>query len=214
MITLNFSSNQPQNEKPLLKSSLKTSQGVQITPEQGVRLLKSAKPLTLPCNDAEGRIIQLWKFKRFLVASIFTDNRIVIVSQRHITNPTQKDENSHQLLESLESKPLKKWSFTYCLKTGKVCIWPHMIAAGKDGQWNPPPFPNDKGGLGHIFTNKPGHFSEDTPENRSRIHQAVGHPSNWVYRDSFGKEYYVKTHPDGRQTWAYVRDGIVKKEFS
>lgn len=113
-----------------------------ITTERAKELLKFINPVTLPYTDTQGRTIQLWKLSSELVASVSSKQGIVILSGKYIINPLQPSEESSQLLKRLESVSPKNWHFSYTENTKKIVIWPHMVAAGKDGpsSWTPPTF--------------------------------------------------------------------------
>lgn len=64
--------------------------------------------------------------------------------------------------------------------------------------------------LGHIFKDSPGHFKENIPKNRDFIKSATESPSNIVGKKSSGTQIYLKTMPDGSQTWAEVWEGEIR----
>jgi hypothetical protein len=70
-------------------------------------------------------------------------------------------------------------------------------------------FPNDPSQLGHIFRDAPGHFSEDTPENRAAIQSTIN-PASYSPTDQFGNAIYGQTNSNGTQTWAQVRGGTIQ----
>lgn len=148
MAALNFSSSSK------TESGIKTKVGyVEVSTEKAKELRQSVKPLTLPYTDAEGRTIQLWNSRKGLVASVTSDDGIVIVSGNNVLNPLQASEGSHQLIRRLETCGLRKWQFSYSETTKKIVIWPHMVAAGKDGpaEWKPPTFAETPDVLGQIL---------------------------------------------------------------
>ena len=144
-----------------------------ITPELAQELLKFVNPVTLSSTDLQGRTIQLWSYKNELVASLMKDGEITLIPGDRICNSLQPNERGESLLNRLESSGLRKWQFAYV--QGKISVWPHLIAAGKDGQspWKPPLFPQEKQKLAHIFNRrgKEGHFTQDTPPKTVSIFQ-------------------------------------------
>ena len=108
------------------------NQLLRINHRQGEFLVRLAVPLTLPYTDLQGRVIQLWKIYSSLVASVYSDSEIFIISGNHISNPLQQVQNQKDLLDCLENKPIRRWQFSYTESTGKVVIWPFLKAAGKD----------------------------------------------------------------------------------
>ena len=78
----------------------------------------------------------------------------------------------------------------------------------------------------HIFRNKSGHFSEDTPENRKILEDMANDISNHLgkkyaesigesnnekaQKDSRGNEWYGKITEDGKQIWAEVRGNYIR----
>ena len=108
-----------------------------ITPELAQELLKFVNPVTLSSTDLQGRTIQLWSYNNELVASIIRNGKITLIPGDRVCNSLQPSERGSNLLNRLQSGSLKKWQFAYV--QGKVSVWPHLIAAGKDGQseWSP-----------------------------------------------------------------------------
>ncbi|CCB90116.1 ankyrin repeat domain-containing protein [Simkania negevensis] len=78
-----------------------------------------------------------------------------------------------------------------------------------NGDWITPKFPDNPNRWGHIFKSTSGHFKNDTPENRAYIELAVESPDNKVGVKSSGVEIYLKTMPDGTQSWAEVWGGQI-----
>jgi len=65
--------------------------------------------------------------------------------------------------------------------------------------------------VGHIFRNKKGHFSQDTPENRKSLLDLASSTSNFLGKCSrYGNEWYGKILPNGKQLWAVVRNGVIR----
>ena len=158
-----------QDKSSFYGNKLFISEPKSITPELAKELLKFVNPVTLSSTDLQGRTIQLWHHKSELIASVIKDGRITLIPGDRICNSLQPSERGSDLLNRLQSGSLKKWQFAYV--QGKVSVWPHLIAAGKDGPW---------ARSGHVFpkTNKPGHFNrkEDTSRNRKYIEAAVKTP--------------------------------------
>ena len=182
-----------------------------ITPELAQELLKFVNPVTLASTDLQGRTIQLWHHKSELVASVIKDGEITLIPGDSICNSLQPSEKGSDLLKRLQTDSLKKWQFAYL--RGKISVWPHLIAAGRDDppSWKPPFFPQKRDKLCHIFNKNNGHFKEDTPQNRAAILKVTSNPHNITGRDAHGKTYYTQTLPCGRQVWAWVeRDGKIK----
>lgn len=69
-------------------------------------------------------------------------------------------------------------------------------------------FPADASQLGHIFRSAPGHFSQDTPEARQMIMNAIA-TRYYIGTDRFGVDQFRMGLPDGRQVWAQVYKGII-----
>ena len=61
----------------------------------------------------------------------------------------------------------------------------------------------------HTFSGRPGKFA-DTPANRKIIEDIANGGGTSLGRDKFGKQWYVKMLPDGRQAYVYAKDGIIK----
>lgn len=67
--------------------------------------------------------------------------------------------------------------------------------------------PNDAQ-LKHIFRNDVGHLS-NTENNRRRVLRLASEEKNFLGVDKFGNEVYAKTLKNGKQLWAYVRNGVL-----
>jgi len=68
-------------------------------------------------------------------------------------------------------------------------------------------FPTDENRLGHIFSDRTGHFAEDTPESRTLIRDAIKPKNLWRVKN--GIATYRETLPSGEQVWVEVRDGTI-----
>lgn len=206
---LNSSSHKDHSIIDRNKSIISTSKN--ITPELANELLKFVNPATLATTDLQGRTVQLWSYNSELVASILQEGKITLIPGHKICNSLRPDEIGGELLKRLQKGGLKKWQFAYF--KGQLSVWPHLIAAGRNGDPReiPPPFSQRDNISGHIFRNRgdKGHFTRDTPENRAYIQAAVSNSSYKVGTDVYGKEYYLKTMPDGKQSWAIVKDGKI-----
>ncbi|OKH42766.1 hypothetical protein NIES2130_39550 [Scytonema sp. HK-05] len=60
-----------------------------------------------------------------------------------------------------------------------------------------------------MFTEKDGHLP-DTPENRDLLVKVASDGKNYLGKDKYGNDLYGKINPDGSQTWAQVRDGVIQ----
>lgn len=90
----------------------------------------------------------------------------------------------------------------------KTTFWPWW--SHNNSEWTSPAFSEKKSILGHIFRDEEGHLQEDTPAHRQYILGAVASSENRVAINNYGTEIYLKVMPDGRQAWAYVRNGIIE----
>jgi hypothetical protein len=63
--------------------------------------------------------------------------------------------------------------------------------------------------LPHIFRDKPGHFKDETPQNRQLLKDVANDPKNFVRTDKWGKDWYAKTLPNGKQIWVHVKGGKI-----
>ncbi len=61
----------------------------------------------------------------------------------------------------------------------------------------------------HMFRKADGHFLQDTPANRAAIEKAASNSKNFLGVDKYGNSWYAETLPNGTQTWAEVRNGII-----
>ncbi len=62
----------------------------------------------------------------------------------------------------------------------------------------------------HIFRKSEGHFAHDTSENRQLLEDLVNDKKNYYGTDRHGNSGYGKTLQDGRQLWAYLRNGKIR----
>lgn len=74
-------------------------------------------------------------------------------------------------------------------------------------------FPTQRAQLMHIFRKAPGHFQNDTEENRKLILTAVS-AENYFGTAKYRKRHYYKNVASAeggeRQVWVYVRGGIIE----
>ncbi len=131
----------------LISSSLNAYEKATVL---SVTLLKLARPITLPYTDLEGRIIQLWKYKNSLIASLRTMTTFSILSGSRVYNALQPQENNTALLERLEQAGLREWHFGYKQDTGEIAVWPFLIAAGRFGDKRSRFQQNIDGQKGHL----------------------------------------------------------------
>ncbi len=80
------------------------------------------------------------------------------------------------------------------------------LGASSDSTPSKPLF--DEANVGHIFKKGRGHFDRDTPENRAFI-EAAANSGNKVGVKTTGVEVYLRTMPDGSQSWAEVWKGKI-----
>ena len=84
---------------------------------------------------------------------------------------------------------------------------PQTQAYFDDGESNT--LPSGRSQLNHMFGNREGHLP-DTAESRALIINLVNDQDCYIGTDRRGNEWYARTNPDGSQTWASVRNGIVQ----
>jgi hypothetical protein len=63
--------------------------------------------------------------------------------------------------------------------------------------------------LKHMFRDSEGHFLQDTPTNRAMIENTANKSKNFLGVDKYGNRWYAETLPNGTQTWAEVRNGVI-----
>lgn len=107
------------------------SRPILVNRDEAELLLPRATALTFPHQDQQGHMIQLWKFKSFLVASVEIQDKVRLFFENRIINPLHPQDTGFSLLERLENGPLKKWHFTYRPEKGEIWIWPWLLASGK-----------------------------------------------------------------------------------
>jgi ankyrin repeat protein len=92
-------------------------------------------PITLVYRDSLGRFIQLFKTQKYgLIGSVLDqDNHITIITGEKIINPLCPRKEPEKLVEYLENIELKQWDIVYDTQTVSLTIWPHLVAAGKNG---------------------------------------------------------------------------------
>ena len=62
----------------------------------------------------------------------------------------------------------------------------------------------------HIFRDREGHLSQDTPENRQLFIETALEPQNYLGVDKYGTQWYAKTLANGEQIWVQVRKGEIR----
>lgn len=116
----------------------------------------------------------------------------------------------HEGMNCIDVLGTRKWA---CISQRHIhsIRKPYLAAAvATNNLWTPPQFPNNRAQLHHIFRNREGHLMKDTPENRAIIAQATMSRENYVGTDKDGNEIYLKKNSDGTQSWAEVRDGVIR----
>lgn len=74
---------------------------------------------------------------------------------------------------------------------------------------NPQEIKFNEKNIKHIFEDRPGHMI-DTPENRDLLIKLVSDIKNYFGPDQYGSSCYGKTLENGKQLWAYVRNGVIR----
>jgi len=74
---------------------------------------------------------------------------------------------------------------------------------------SPASFPTNPSQLQHIFRDAPGHYAEDTPENRAQIQMAINQ-ADFSHVDQFGNSIYGGLNSNGTQTWVSVQGGTIQ----
>lgn len=179
-------------------------------------ILSTLVPVTLQSQDREGSLLQIWKKKDkdIFLGIVTTREKTIFIAGCHIQNALQPQENGVTFLLRIALTPPKKWSLIF--KNNRMIVWPHLIAAAKDGEWVKPRWGNSSQ-IGHMFRPpKPhlaekhwGHLIGDTPENRALVERAIASKENYVGTDNDGNDIYLARHPDGSQSWAEVRNGVI-----
>ncbi len=101
------------------------------TQKQVAILLSFSHPVTLSFTDLQKRVIQLWKYKTSIFASVEdTTGRFHLIPGSRIHNALQPKESSPLFLDRLEQSPIKRWQFSYIQEKGSIQVWPWMLAAG------------------------------------------------------------------------------------
>lgn len=174
-------------------------------------MLEDATPITYPYQDKHGRTLQLWKVNDDFIGTVHDVNGIIIIPGHYICNSLQQQEKNTEFLQRIESGKLTHWSLVYQEDKNRIIVWPVLKAAGKDNKdWTPPAFSENRSQLGHIFKNEKGHLRHDTPQSREAILQATKDPKNYKGTDITGNDIYLKKNPDGTQSWAMVRNGVIR----
>lgn len=90
-------------------------------------------PLSYPYHDLEGRVVQLWKWKERLIASILlSDGSIHIAPGAKIHNALLPKETDVALLHRIERVGMRLWQISVMEEQHDLYVWPWLEAAGKD----------------------------------------------------------------------------------
>lgn len=92
-------------------------------------------PLSLPFVDEEERLLQLWRFKNKVFATVTDLNfASLVIWPSNIHNPLSPSDTNEQLCQKLVQAGLRKWHLAYIKTTQQLYIWPWLVAAGIDEQ--------------------------------------------------------------------------------
>lgn len=191
-----------------------------------ISLFRGILPISNGTTDCQGNRSRLWVLKNetFLGTVSHFNGKISVIPSDKIINFCT---NSPVSLESLRKLQKSQVDLVYIPEKKQLIISPHWRAAGKDDliaqvatkslnpeppiSWILPPFDESPERLSHMFraAKKGGHFTEDTPENRTYIRAAVSNPTNLEAVNNKEVELYSKIMPDGYRVWAYVRNGLI-----
>ncbi len=61
----------------------------------------------------------------------------------------------------------------------------------------------------HIFRDTDGHFADDNEINRQLLIETVLNPDNYLGRDKWGNDWFVKNLGDGKQIWVQTRNNEI-----
>jgi len=167
-------------------------------------------PITLENCDIQGRKIRIWRYRNTFVGAIFTKTgHLSVVPASHIHNGISPKEAAFSFLNRVAAAPAKRWEFVVSSHL-HIHIWPHLAAAGRpDEHWTPPTMTTNRSQRGHMFKNEQGHFKKDTPKNIAIIARACAAKENYAGTDVHGNDIYFAKNPDGSQSWARVRNGVI-----
>jgi hypothetical protein len=70
-------------------------------------------------------------------------------------------------------------------------------------------FPPNNSQTEHIFRDKTGHLTEDTPTNRALVVNTV-QTQNYQRTDKFGNDWYARLLNNGTEVWVKVRNGVIQ----
>ena len=98
-----------------------------------VEILRHNIPISPLYRDKEGCLIQIWKSTKYqLIGAVLAPNgNLTIVPKDKIFNAVNPYDRSEDILQHLESNPLRRWDFAFDIKRLTLSIWPHLEAAGK-----------------------------------------------------------------------------------
>lgn len=179
-------------------------------------------PITEEHQDAQGRVLTIWKFADFgFFGSVkHLDATITFVSADKIINPLNPT-CSHEALHSIAQTGKKKWELVFLESQSTMTIWPKMIAAMKpfvivaDRNKTTSHITQNPGNAGHIFRKAAGHFSVDNRQNRQALQELCSDPKNLVGKSTIvdhrsgrttNVNIYAKTLLNGTQLWGEKLD--------
>jgi hypothetical protein len=153
-------------------------------------------PITLPCVDAEGRVIQLWKRCECYFGAILEHAKISFICRERIVNLLDVENTKYLFLQRIEAMGLRRWNLVYDIKTGKIHVLPYLLAAGKEGEGL---FDVNHAQFKHVFRKDPGHL-QDTPENRELLCRVAANPASYKGTDKHGNTIHYQRTEQG-QVW-------------
>lgn len=210
----------PKNKDSILSKHEKTFEHLKFIEA----LILKTNAISRECIDNKGNRCRLWALPNNTVwgTVMHSNQQISILSSERINIPCST--NSLQTLHKIKNLSSISLDLAYISETKRIVIFPKLRAAGlKDkvnelahsalkpnvNHCNDPIFLETPSKLAHIFRDKEGHFSKDTPENRAYILAAMSNSANRKVINKFGVELYFKVMPDGYQAWAHVRNGLI-----
>lgn len=177
--------------------------------EKARNILQRLQPLSLPYSDREGRIIQLWRSEKGLIGGVLDlQGRLKVIPGNKILNPLTSNQNPEDLLFRLEKIGLRRWDLVFLAEKMEIVVWPHLIAAGRNGTMD---FSKQPHHFTHMFRQgHDAHYSQDTAQNREKIKYVAengDYAGRIIYNGQPTKVYHLRDvkNPAG-QHWAYVRE--------